>query len=38
MGYGLEKGIAEDVVFSVDVRNLGENELEKHIKIFELKC
>ncbi|MFJ8355997.1 DUF2812 domain-containing protein [Bacillus paramycoides] len=36
LGYELEKGIAEDVIFSLDIRELGENELEEYIEIFEL--
>ncbi|EJS62801.1 DUF2812 domain-containing protein [Bacillus cereus] len=36
MGYELEKGVAEDVIFSLDIRELGENELEEYIEMFEL--
>ncbi|MFE4430665.1 DUF2812 domain-containing protein [Peribacillus butanolivorans] len=36
MGYELEKGVAEDVIFSLDVRELAENELEEYIEMFEL--
>ncbi|WP_075312919.1 DUF2812 domain-containing protein [Bacillus wiedmannii] len=36
MGYELEKGVAEDVIFSLDIRELGENELEEYIGMFEL--
>ncbi|MGE6515366.1 DUF2812 domain-containing protein [Lysinibacillus sphaericus] len=36
MGYELEKGPAEDVIFSLDVRSLEDNELEEYIEIFEM--
>ncbi|CAM4303038.1 DUF2812 domain-containing protein [Bacillus paramycoides] len=36
LGYELEKGIAEDIIFSLDIRELGENELEEYIEMFEL--
>ncbi|MED1569651.1 DUF2812 domain-containing protein [Bacillus paramycoides] len=36
LGYELEKSIAEDVIFSLDIRELGENELEEYIEMFEL--
>ncbi|MBK5345569.1 DUF2812 domain-containing protein [Bacillus sp. TH44] len=36
MGYELEKGNAEDVIFSLDIRELGENDLEEYVEMFEL--
>lgn len=36
MGYELEKGVAEDTIFSLDIRPLAENELEEYIEMFEL--
>ncbi|MEN1937674.1 DUF2812 domain-containing protein [Paenibacillus sp. 102] len=36
MGYELEKGVAEDVIFNLDIRELAENELEEYIEMFEL--
>lgn len=35
MGYEFEKGNPEDVIFSIDIRELEEEELDEYIELFE---
>lgn len=36
MGYELEKGDAADLIFSIDVRNLNEQDFDEYIEIFDM--